>query len=469
LTRWLIVAAYALLGTVLCWSRLVGLTYGYCCDEIRTASDYVERGPRAILTGPYIPNNHELFSMLGWATRSAGAESELALRLWSVTPFLLGVIVTTVWLHRRTGALSGILFGFLATASPLLLDVTRMARGYGLAFLAMSVLVVAALEAISTGRGWAVAAVAAGGLVGSLTLPHFAIAYVTTGGVLLAKKDLRVRVAVGLAITLVLVTAWYSPHVDDIAASTLGEYGLQIDTAWLVSSPIDQTVVPALTLLDDAFVRPTLQSLLLALVLVTLLGSSPLLREKWRALVLCAPVVSIVLAFWFTGTYVVPRFLSFLLVPLFMLLATGSATVLARLAARPAPARTAAVVAMLVVLTAQFLPLLVDVSRFPRDSTEEAALTIRKLVPPSSPVVAHVPYPRDLAHFLGQSVEPAWTGAEARAVCELRGPAVYVDQPYLVPTAEVPCLRRTGTRHVAFRQYTRGHRIDVWVIPRARS
>ena len=49
------------------------------------------------------------------------------------------------------GALSGT-FLLLATASPLLLDISRMARGYGLAFLAMSVLVVAALEAESTGR-----------------------------------------------------------------------------------------------------------------------------------------------------------------------------------------------------------------------------------------------------------------------------------------------------------------------------
>ena len=118
-------AAYAVLGTVLCWSRLVGLTHGYWCDEILTVSDYVDAGPRAILAGPYIPNNHELFSMLGWVTTSLGADSEAALRLWSVLPFLLGVALVTTWLHRRVGALSGMLFLFLATASPLLLDISR--------------------------------------------------------------------------------------------------------------------------------------------------------------------------------------------------------------------------------------------------------------------------------------------------------------------------------------------------------
>lgn len=64
-------------------------------------ADYVRAGPREILAGPYIPNNHELFSLLGWATSSVAGESEIALRLWSVIPFILGVIVVTAWLHVR--------------------------------------------------------------------------------------------------------------------------------------------------------------------------------------------------------------------------------------------------------------------------------------------------------------------------------------------------------------------------------
>jgi len=62
-----------------------------------------------------------------------------------VIPFILGVIVVT---SPRSGAL----YLFLATVAPLLLDLSRQARGYGPAFLAMSVLIVAALEADSSGR-----------------------------------------------------------------------------------------------------------------------------------------------------------------------------------------------------------------------------------------------------------------------------------------------------------------------------
>jgi len=466
-TRALTAGAYVLLGATLCWSRLVGLTHGYCCDEIRTVSLYVERGPRAILTGPYIPNNHELFSLLGWLTFSLGGDSEVAIRLWSVLPFLLGVAITTTWLHRRVGALSGIVFLFLATASPLLLDISRMARGYGLVFLAMSVLMVGALEVTRARSWWAIAAVSVGGLVGSLTLPHFAVAYVATCAVLLAKRELRVRLGVPFATTVAIVVAWYAPHYDDIAASSLVAYGRQIDSRWLATAPVDQTLVPALTMLDDSFVRPNLQSLLFSLVLLAVALSSPLLRTKFPALVLCIPVLSTVVVFWLTGTYIVPRFFSFLLVPLFMLLATGSAAVLVRLRSRPAPARTAMVVAICGLLSIQVVPLVIDVSRMPRDATREAGATIRHLVPASTPVVAHVPYPDDISFFLGRSVESAWTPAVAAAVCHQSRTAVYVEQPYLVPQARVPCVRRAGTRHYDFRQYARGGRIDVWVIPPA--
>lgn len=465
MTRTATVAAYACLGAALGWSRVVGLTRGYCCDEIRTVADYVERGPGEILAGPYVPNNHELFSFVGWMMQEAGARSELALRLWSVLPFIAGAVVVTIWVHRRYGAPAGILFLFLATASPLLLDISRMARGYGLAFLAMSVLVVAALEAESIRTGWPIAGVTAAGLVGSLTLPHFLIAYVSVAAVLFANRELRARVTMATAIALVCIAAWYSPHIDAIASSSLGDYGLQIQTAWLVTAPFDQTLIPSLTLLDDSFARPTLESFLFAVLLGTLVASSPLLRRPHAALILVTPVATTVLVFWSTGTHVVPRFLSFLLVPLFLLVATGSASVLTRLRTRPAPFRTVVVVVLVAILALQLGALVWNVSRFPRDATAAAAEQIRRSVPPSTPVIAHVPYPLDLAHFLDRPVKSAWTDAEARQACDIERRVVYVEQPYLVPRATLPCLNRADVRHYRFHQYARGGRIDIWIVP----
>src|SRR5262245_48589227 len=126
--------AYAALGAALVWSRLAYLGHSFWTDEILMIEKYVRPGPREILTGPDL--SHELMALLSWVVSSTVGESEIALRLLSVVPFLAGAILVTSWLHSRLGALSGVLFLLLATVSPLLLDITRQARGYGIAFLA---------------------------------------------------------------------------------------------------------------------------------------------------------------------------------------------------------------------------------------------------------------------------------------------------------------------------------------------
>jgi hypothetical protein len=464
-TRALVVSAYAILGTILAWSHLARLGGGYCCDEIATVVEYVRPGPHAIFAGAYVPNNHELFSLLGWATSEAFGESEIALRLWAAIPFLAGVAVATTWLHVRLGALSGILFLFFATASPLLLDITRQARGYGLAFFAMAVLVVAAFEAVRSGHTWVVIAFCAAGLVGTWTLPHFVIAFVTTAAVLIMQRPLRVRCAVGLGISLVAVVTWYAPHFDDIAVSSLQSYGVQIQTAWVVTAPLDQTLVPALTLIDDSFVRPDLSSLVLVAAFAVLISSSPLLRRGTSAFILVSGVVATVLAFWMTQTNVVPRFFSFLLVPLFMLAATGAASILARLSTRPPVLRTIVAGATLAAVALAAAPFLAEIPRLPREANKEAAQTIREIAPPSTPVFVYAPYPLDLAFHLGRPVTRLRTPADVARVCRASRDVVLVVQPYLLPPANVTCTRRPGTRHRRFHQYARGERIDVWIVP----
>ena len=464
----LVAGAYAALGAILLWSRLAGLDAGLCCDELATLEHYVRGGPAEILAGSYVPNNHELFSLLSWATTSLLGESEIVLRLGSVAPFILGVAVVTAWLHVRLGALSGILFLFLATFSPLLLDLSRQARGYGLAFLAMSVMLVAALEAERSGRTRAVAIFCAAGLVGTLTLPHFAVPFLVTGAVLLTRRDLRPSTVAGLAASTLAVAAWYAPHVDDIARSSRQSYGVPIESAWILTAPIDQTLVPAVTLIDDAFFEPDLGSLLLALAFAALISASPLLRARRSALVLVSGPLATVLVFWISGTEVVPRFFSFLLAPLLALVASGAASILSRGASRPALLRSLIAVVTLAFVAVTALPFMSSVPRLPRDPLRDVASVISERTPTSTPVFAYVPYPLDLVFHLGRPVEWPRTPAEARRVCELRTEAVLVSQPWLLPVADVPCSARAGTRHVRFEQYAHGGHTDLWIIPPSR-
>jgi hypothetical protein len=467
-TRALTVAAYAILGSLLVWSRLAGLDGGYCCDEISTVVDSVREGPRTILGGAYTPNNHELFSLFGWATISIFGESEVALRLGAAIPFVVGVVVVAAWLHVRIAALTGILYLFFATASPLLLDLSRLARGYGIAFLAMSVLTVAALEAMQNGSMFAVVAFWAAGLLGTFTLPNFVVAFATTGAVLFLEPRLRLRSAIGGALSLAAVAAWYAPHVDDIAVSSLQDYGVAIPGRWLLTSPSDQILGPALTSLDETLVHPRVALLLPALALALVIASSPLLRRRDTALILTSGVVTTLAAFWLTETRVVPRFFSFLLVPLFALLASGSATILAQLRSRPPVIRTVVVVGLLGFVAFTSLPLLTKVPSTPRDSLREAAAVIREQAP-DAPVFAYMPYSSDLAFHLGRPVHRVKTNAGATASCDVQGSAAYIAQPWFLPKAEVPaCATRAGTRHYRFKQYARGGETNLWIVP-ARS
>ena len=61
-------SSYAFLGATLLLSRLADLDKSFWFDEVITARYFVRSGPRGILSGPYVPNNHELFSLLAWAT-----------------------------------------------------------------------------------------------------------------------------------------------------------------------------------------------------------------------------------------------------------------------------------------------------------------------------------------------------------------------------------------------------------------
>ena len=467
MSRALAIVSYAVLGSILCWSRLVKLGQPLCCDEILTVEGYVRRGPETILTGAYVPNNHELFSLAGWATSSLVGESEAALRLWSVLPFVAAVALVAAWLHIRLGALSGVVYVFLATASPLLLDTSRQARGYGLAFLAMSVVVVAAVEAARTPRTAWIAMYCVFGVVGTWTLPHFVIAFFTIGAVLLSRPALRVRCAFGLGLTTVAIAAWYLPHAGAILETPRQDYGAAIETKWVISAPLDQTLVPAFAQGDDAFVRPNLFSLILAAAFAVVIASSPLLRTRTSALVLCSGVVTTVVAAWVTGAELVPRFFSFLLVPLLVLVATGAAASI--VAATRHKARFTVAVAILLFASVVFTSSVSTVARFPRESLAAVATFIQREAPNSTRVYAYVPYPADLVFHLGRRVEQPRTPGAAATACRQRRPVFFVEQRWLMASVDLPCLIRPGVQHRTFRQYARGGRIELWWIPPARS
>jgi hypothetical protein len=455
--------AYAVLGATLIWSRLAHLGHSFWHDEIVMVADFVRPGPREILAGPDL--SHELLALLAWLTSSLVGESEIAFRLLSAVPFVAGAVLVAWWLHARTEPLAGLLFLFLATVSPLLLDISRQARGYGLAFLAMAVVTVSALEAHRRGRRADVFALCVAGVVGTWTLPQFGIAWFTMA-VALAASDRRVRqpTLVGGAASLVAIAAWYAPHLDQVRGAAQIEDGVQIGFPWVVTAPIDQVLLPALLWLDGTALVAGVVWLPVVLAAALVIGSSPLLRDRTSALVLTSGVIATVLVLWIAQAYVIPRYLSFLLVPLFILLASGGASILRRLTSRPAAVRSVVCLVAVALLAVRFVSIAPDVVRLPREAPRDAAEVIEG-GESRTPVLAYMRNPVDLSFYLDRPVQVLSASDVSERVCGSTKPVFYVMQPFALPDVRVSCLDRPGVLAYRLPQYARGDEMDVWLVP----
>ena len=458
-----VVIAYVGLGAALLWSRLADLGHSFWTDEIEMTVNFVRPGLRQIMTGAGL--THQLMAVLCWATANTIGESEIAFRLFSAVPFVAGVMIVTAWLHRRIGALSGIFFLFLATVSPLLLDISRQARGYGLAFFAMSVVVVSALEALRTGRTWPVGTMWIGGLIGALTLPQVGIAVVATAAVLVTDRRTRIPAAVGLVLIAIAAVAWYVPHEAGLHGIAQFPDGVQIGFPWVITAPVDQVVLPGLLWIDGTALLAGPVWLPVILLVALVCAYSPLLR-KWRegAVLLAGPVVTMIVL-WIGGAYVIPRYVSYLLVPLFVLMATGAATALQGIGRRRDVLTPIVCLVTLAVLAARFAVLAPDVVSLPREALRDTAQVIQR-GPPGTPVLAYMRHAQhNLGFYLDRPVEQLDAQDVARRVCGARRPVFYVQQLNVIGPVDVPCLSRPGTQLTELRQYTRGGKISVWLVP----
>jgi hypothetical protein len=462
-SRLALIAAYGVLGVTIVWSRLAYLGHSFWNDEILMVEGYVRAGPRFILTGPSI--NHELMALASCVVTGTIGESEIGLRLLSAVPFIAGVLIVTAWLHIRFGALSGVLFLFLATVSPLLLDITRQARGYGLAFLAMSVVIVAALEALRNGSRWLVVGMCVAGVVGAWTLPQAGVAFLATGAVLLVDRSTRWAAAIALTVSAAAILAFYAPHSGAVQSASQIHDGVQIGFPWVVTAPIDQILLPALFWIDGtALVAGPIWLPLIALVVVVV-AASPLIREWRSALVLSIGAVTTVTFLWIEDAYVIPRYLSFLLAPLFIAVATGAASILGRVTTRPALLRTVVCLVVIGTLAIRFATLAPDVVALPREAHRDVADVIRR-GPSDTPVLGYMRNPSNLAFYLERPVVDLRPGEVASTVCGQTRTVFYVSHPFGLEDVAVPCLARPGVQHEAFRQYARGE-MDVWLVPPA--
>ena len=103
------------------------------------------------------------------------------------------------------------------------------------------------------------------------------------------------------------------------------------------------------------------------------MAASPLARKRVPALLLTAGPVAAVVLLWVGQAYVIPRYLSYLLVPLLVLLASGMAAIFGRVRKRKATLRALLCLLVLVALAFNFANVAPNLVRLPKEAMRDAA------------------------------------------------------------------------------------------------
>lgn len=272
--------------------------------------------------------------------------------------------------------------------------------------------------------------------------------------------------AIGGAVSLLAIAAWYAPHAGELLESAGQRFGAPIPWYGLITSPVEQILAPAMMFVEGPALTADLTRLPLVAALVIVIAASPLLRSARTGLVLGGGAAFTMLVLWAAQIYVTPRFVSYLLVPLFMLTASGVAhLLLAHPGTRPL-LRVGLAFTMLSLLTVSFVSEAPPVLTLPREAHRDAAEIIRNQGAEAS-VLVYARHPSDLEYYLGHRVTSLTTNDVQRSVCGAKKTVVYATQPFVIPLVEVPCALRQGVRRYRLEQYARGGEIVVWVIPPA--
>lgn len=467
-------AVLSVLALVFLWSRLPGLDQSFWHDEVVTVMRFASQGPHAIFFGDYIPNNHVLFELLAWGTTSLLGESEFTYRLWSLVPSIGAAAWLTWWATRRFGYLVGVATLTLVTLSPLLLQVSREARGYGLAMLAMVGMITQADSAIRSPDGGAVWRYIAFGTLGVLTLPVFVLPFAFGAGSLLLVPKLRRRTVIGMAAAGAACLAWFSPVLDQIVEHSSQQFGTEVLWHGFASLSLRQLLFPVFRLFgpgtpDIMLGNPQDPTWLVicwyalsAILLITAITSMWNRGKRVFLVFLLLPVVGTYIVMAALDMWAADRFVSFLSLPLFVLISIG----LDRLAdgLRRMPAVGIALASVLATWAiVSFYPVADDVIQTPHEAMKDAAGLADQSG--AATVLTNSVRPEGLRYYLVTPLEVASAQDLERIFCSDTSGYVFVEHNFKVEEqVDLSCLTASNESPVRLRQRARGRMIDVWFV-----
>jgi hypothetical protein len=403
IARWVPLGLIGLAGLTALWTRLVGLNQSMWNDEVYSVVHYITPGPSAIFSGRlYVPNDHPLFELLSWATvHITGIRSNQGYRFWGVVPALAAIAIMTWWLRRRLGEWVAAAFAVVAVCAPVHLIEGTQARGYGLAFLAAVLLVIGAVTFKEERSARSLAVAVIGTLLGTWTLPVFAVYVAAVLVPLLWFGELRRTLLITLVALGLVSLLFYASLLNALIASSSEQYGLRLGWDGFFYGPLNDQVAPGLQLvLPNA--APTLWEWVSAGILgVGVIGlwrrRAPLIAVTFLGSAVVTYLVMEIARF-----YVAPRFAAFVLLPMLAVGAIGLVEI-GGLIARIPGAR------VLAVLAAIALSILL-MSKIERVGALEAQTPIENFQAAASilsgtgftePIVTNSEGPIELSYYLG--------------------------------------------------------------------
>lgn len=455
-------------GVVLVWTRIAGTASSLANDEAYTFVHYISQGPRGIFTNSYVPNNHILFNLLSWATVGIFGYSEPTLRFWSVAPAVAGWLLIVVWSWQRLGAATAAAAGVLLALSPLHLDLTQDARGYGLIFLASA-------AAIATGdwaaRGRAPQQVWLLGLIGFLgiiTMPVFVLFFLAHMAVVaVLRPGLRLAAAVTTAVVGVASLATYAPVLDEVVAATGQEFGAPLSWYGVVTGPADAFVAPVLR----GLIPPTLAGIV-AVVAFTVLASlgAALLWKRNDGVLLATAAVPLFIPFvalWALQFFVEERFVSPATNHAVLLVSLGIVHLVMLLRHRVAQTM---VVAILVVGSLAGFRILVALDAHWAAVPKQDFQTVGRIIRGTGTdrVVTNSARPVMLQHYAGQPIEIATGAPLQQLLCDEQTAFVFVEHEFQNEPADTSCLEAADAAMIHVRQRNPGT-VNVWIVPERSS
>lgn len=444
----------ALAVLLLIWSRTAGLAVGFWNDEAFSVLYFIEKGPTEIFLGAGVPaefslNNHRLFSLLAWASVKVLGESEASYRLWSIVPGIVAAGLIVWWVTTRVGPWEGVILAVLALTAPLHAELTGQARGYGLGFLAEALILTGSDQVVRQRSAIGYMLLGIGGWIGTWTLPVFVVPFVAQSFVILLTGRRAAVIVVGMVGLATL--AFYWPVLAALASASGQEFGRPIAWHDVLSGAARDLFAPSLWM-----IQPRIPEKLRWLTYACLLALAA--RELWRRRettlfwLLTVPVAVTYAALAAYSAYSVPRYVSYLLFHVLVLMAVGAVATV-RLAARLHRGLAAAVIGALLAFTYGMVERLAytDDQRasLPIEAYREAVAAARSVDPPF--VVTDSRFGAGFQYY-GRDLPLRFEHGDAlqATLCSGSAPFVFIHYPLFGWPTDVRCLenRTTSTRKI---------------------